>query len=97
MARVVNGQASVDPIGKIDTGAVLAMHDFPGGDVLIFAEKGRCLARLVNNEAVVYPLGKQPSGRIWNLPDDGGVLIETAGGMLAVAKAQASRAACMAP
>jgi hypothetical protein len=97
LARAVNGEASVDPIGKIDTGGVLAMHDFPGGDVLVFAEKGWFLARWVNGEVVVYSLGKQPSGRIWNLPGDGGVLIEVPGGMLAVAKAQASRAACVAP
>jgi hypothetical protein len=31
LALVVNGEVAVDPIGKVVTGDVTAMYDFPGG------------------------------------------------------------------
>ena len=44
----MNGAVTVAPVGDAETGRVLMLHDFPGGGVLIGAEKGLFLAREVN-------------------------------------------------
>jgi hypothetical protein len=73
----VNGIVTVIPTGNVDTGHVSDLRDFPGGGVLIFAEKGLFLAREVNGIIFVTTAGNVDTGVVTNLHDfpGGGVLI----------------------
>ncbi len=64
-------------VAAADTGVVSAMRDFPGGGVLIGADKGLFLAREVSGKVTVAPAGDADTRYVFamhNLPG-GGVLI----------------------
>jgi hypothetical protein len=94
LARAVNGAVAVDPAGKIDTGHVMTMHDFPGSEVLFWAIKGWFLACLVNGEVVVRPLGAGEPGRMRDLPG-AGVLIDSSNGVFVAVQTPLSPADCI--
>ena len=91
LARVVNGAVTVAPVVTADTGDVFithqypdgfvvhrfTSHDFPGGGMLIGAEKGLFLARAVNGAVTVAPVGAADTGDVFAIHDfpGGGVLI----------------------
>jgi hypothetical protein len=44
LAHAVNGAVTVDPLGNVETGGIVTMHDFPGSRVLVGAAKGLFVA-----------------------------------------------------
>jgi hypothetical protein len=83
LARAANGAATVEPVGKADTGHVSGMYDLAGAGVLIGAEKGLFLARAVDGAATVEPAGKADTGHVFNTRDlaGAGVLIHAEKGL----------------
>jgi hypothetical protein len=77
LAHEVNGTVTVAPAGNAETGCVSDLRDFPGGEVLIAADKGSFLAREVNGKVIVAPADNADTGEVLALFDfpGGGVLI----------------------
>jgi hypothetical protein len=69
-------------VANADTGPVSALRDFPGGEVLIAAEKGLFVAREVSGKVTVAPAADADTGAVSALHDfpGGGVLIAAAKG-----------------
>src|SRR6266568_202865 len=56
-------------VANADTGDVFRLRDFPGGGVLIGAEKGLFLAREVGGKVTITPAGGADTGRVFALRD----------------------------
>src|SRR6266516_1689426 len=56
-------------VANADTGGVFALGHFPGGGVLIGAEKGLFLAREVGGKVTITPAGGADTGRVFALRD----------------------------
>jgi len=73
-------------VAVADTGPVFSSRDFPGGGVLIGAQKGWFLAREVSGKVTVEPVSDADTSTVFQLHDFPGGGVQYLRGSLGVAR-----------